>query len=92
MYLTCARQVGLQTNTYSTSCLYLFGRKAEGIFPLLRLFFPIFNEMDGHFCYKHRVTMLSGLPMVMDLEEINPFLVSLAKSPGSIFLCHSHIW
>ena len=46
--------------------------------------------MDGHFCYKHRVTMLSGLPMVMDLEEINPFLVSLAKSPGSIFLCHSH--
>ena len=69
-----------------------FGRKAEGIFSPPSSFFPIFNEMDGHFCYKHRVTMLSGLPMVMDLEEINPFLVSLAKSPGSIFLCHSHIW
>ena len=35
--------------------------------------------------------MLSGLPVVMDLEEINPFLVSLAKSAGSIFHCHSHL-
>ena len=84
--------MGRQTNTYIVQELPLsFGRKAEGIFSPPSSFFPIFNEMDGHFCYKHRVTMLSGLPVVMDLEEINPFLVSLAKSAGSIFHCHSHL-